>query len=134
MRHVEVVTATGRLCGLISDGVRVFRGIRYGERITPNRRFSELRDPQQAGNAPVSIFPQLPNRLTQVMGDVLKDVSQSEDAFLLNLWAPVNGDNAPVLVFLHGGAWVSGGGTALRYDGERLARESGAIVATVNSA
>jgi hypothetical protein len=71
MQHVELVTATGKLRSVIRDGVRIFRGIRYGERATPNRRYSELRDPFRAGNGPVRVFPQLPNRLTQVMGDVL---------------------------------------------------------------
>jgi len=59
MAETEVITPTGKLRGVVRDGIRIFRGIRYGERVNPNR-FSELRDPIQASNAPVSAFPQAP--------------------------------------------------------------------------
>jgi carboxylesterase type B len=91
MRSIESLTPTGKTRGFIRDGIRIFRGIRYVERVTPNRQFSESRDPQHAGNASVSIFPQSPKRLTNMMGDVLNDVAPSEDALLLNVRCPGKG-------------------------------------------
>ncbi|MEM5430372.1 carboxylesterase family protein [Cupriavidus oxalaticus] len=48
------------------------------------------------------------------------------------MWDPVNADSLPVLVFIHGGGFVSGGGSAPWYDGERLARAGNIVVVTVN--
>lgn len=56
---------------------------------------------------------------------------QSEDAFFLNLWAPDNAQGLPVLVFIHGGAWMSGGGSMPWYDGTHLAAQ-GMVVVNVN--
>ncbi|MEO7233902.1 MAG: carboxylesterase family protein, partial [Lapillicoccus sp.] len=38
----------------------------------------------------------------------------------------------PVLVWIHGGAWAGGAGSAPGWDGMRLAREGGVVVVTVN--
>jgi len=62
-----------------------------------------------------------------------------EDCLLLNVWAPVDATNAPVLVFVHGGgnvfgsaAEMLGDGVHRRYDGTRLAAHGDAIVVTLN--
>jgi len=60
----------------------------------------------------------------------------SEDCLALNIWAPAaalrrGGAALPVLVYLHGGAFNSGSGEVLLYDGEALARR-GVIVVTIN--
>ena len=79
----------------------------------------------------VPVFPQLPGRLDAAMGTVLQRNPQSEDAYLLNVWAPRDAHRLPVIVFIHGGAWTTGGGSAAWYDGSRLAAD-GAVVVTVN--
>jgi para-nitrobenzyl esterase len=57
---------------------------------------------------------------------------QSEDSFLLDIWAPEDAQDLPVLVFLPGGAFISGAGNVRWYDGARLAKEGSAVVVTVN--
>jgi len=79
----------------------------------------------------VPIFPQLPSRLECVTGLGGRVNPQDDDAFFLNVWAPVTGEGLPVLVFVHGGAWASGGGAVRWYRGERMAAE-GLVVATLN--
>jgi para-nitrobenzyl esterase len=63
---------------------------------------------------------------------LIKGVS-SEDCLYLNLWAPQASPTKPlpVLVWIHGGAFVSGGATVPVYDGEHLATK-GVIVVTIN--
>ena len=63
----------------------------------------------------------------------------SEDCLTLNIWTAATGDAAgdaaeaqPVLVWIHGGAFISGGTSQPVYDGARLAAETGAVVVTVN--
>lgn len=79
----------------------------------------------------VPVFPQLPSRLERVMGPGIADNPRDPDAFYLNIWAPADARDLPVLVFVHGGAWVSGGGAARWYRGEVLAQEN-MVVVTLN--
>jgi para-nitrobenzyl esterase len=64
----------------------------------------------------------------------------SEDCLYLNVWAPTVAPATatapaakplPVLVWIHGGAFINGGATVPVYDGERLAAK-GVIVVTIN--
>lgn len=55
----------------------------------------------------------------------------SEDCLSLNIWAPQDAKNAPVLVWIHGGALVSGTSSFDMYDGTRLAQQ-GVIVVSIN--
>ncbi len=56
----------------------------------------------------------------------------SEDCLTLNVWAPVDrNEPLPVMVWIHGGGYNNGSGTAALYDGSALARR-GVIVVTIN--
>lgn len=115
------------------DGVISVRGVRYGERLDPEDRFSALGDPSpERPQAPATVFPQAPGSLDWLLGPALSRMPQDEDSFLLDIWAPQGAKDLPVLVFLPGGAFISGAGNVRWYDGARLAREGGAVVVTVN--
>ncbi|MET1089929.1 MAG: carboxylesterase family protein [Arthrobacter sp.] len=115
------------------DGVISVRGVRYGERLDPEDRFSALGDPSpERPQAPATVFPQAPGSLDWLLGPGLARMPQDEDSFLLDIWAPEGAKDLPVLVFLPGGAFISGAGNVRWYDGARLAREGGAVVVTVN--
>lgn len=61
--------------------------------------------------------------------------SQSEDCWSLNIWAPADtepGDGKPVMVWLHGGAYILGSGSQPLYNGRRLAASGDVVVVTVN--
>ena len=47
----------------------------------------------------------------------------SEDCLYLNVWAPADAQNAPVVVFIHGGGNTSGGASCDVYDGEAIAKK-----------
>jgi para-nitrobenzyl esterase len=108
-------------------------GVHYGERLNPADRFSPVgaSGPGLRQSAPAA-FPQLPGSLDWLLGPALMELPQSEDAFQLNIRAPEDARDAPVLVYVPGGAFISGAGTGRWYDGERLAREGGCVVVTVN--
>ncbi len=57
----------------------------------------------------------------------------SEDCLTLNVWAPADagGKRLPVMVWIHGGSFENGTGTAALYDGSALAAE-GVVVVTLN--
>ena len=55
----------------------------------------------------------------------------SEDCLYLNVWTPVDAENAPVVVYIHGGGNTSGGASCDVYDGEQLAQK-GVVYVTIN--
>jgi para-nitrobenzyl esterase len=55
----------------------------------------------------------------------------SEDCLTLNVWAPAGASNVPVLVWIHGGALVTGSSKETLYDGARLAAH-GIVVVSIN--
>lgn len=57
--------------------------------------------------------------------------SPSEDCLTLNIWAPKGARRLPVMVWLHGGGYTSGSGSAALYDGRTLAAR-GVVLITLN--
>ena len=58
-------------------------------------------------------------------------VHYSEDCQRLNIWMPEHAVNAPVLVYIHGGANQTGGSTAPAYNGSAYAKR-GLVAVTIN--
>jgi para-nitrobenzyl esterase len=120
-------TRTGLVRGYFQDGVAVFKGIPYGQDTGPARfqppkpalPWQRIRDAMDYGATAPQSRP---------------DAASSEDCLVLNVWTPGPGDAArrPVMVYIHGGAYASGSGSAALYDGVRLARRRGVVVVTLN--
>lgn len=55
----------------------------------------------------------------------------SEDCLFLNIWAPDGGENLPVLLYIHGGAFAGGCGHEKHFDGP-VWPEKGVIAVTIN--
>lgn len=134
--QLELKTPFGHLRGLRSDGVASFRRVPYAEPPVGDKRF-EMPSvaPRWQGvrvaTEPGPIPPQLPSRLDAVMGAY--EAKQSEDCLHLDIWTTHKpGDLAPVLVFFHGGAFMTGGGSLPCYDGSVLAKENGLVVVNVS--
>jgi para-nitrobenzyl esterase len=56
----------------------------------------------------------------------------SEDCLFVNVWSPRGASKAPVMVWLHGGAFIFGSGGDSYYSGRHLAETYGVVVVTVN--
>ena len=121
--------------GLTGDRTRAWKGIRYaappvgGLRFRvpePPQRWTEVADATRFG--PVCPQPSFANFRIDL------GAAPSEDCLRLNVWAPADaepGDRKPVMVWLHGGAYILGSSSQPLYDGRRLAG-SGVVVVTVN--
>jgi para-nitrobenzyl esterase len=138
-----VDTADGRVRGIVSGGIAVFKGLRYGADTSGRNRFmppqpvkkwTDVRDHFAYGN----IAPQIPADRRRAYADlILNDLQpggMGEDCLVLNLWtpAPKAGANKPVLVRFHGGGFYGGSSNSPGGDGEMLARFGDAVVITVN--
>ncbi len=121
-----------------SDTVNVFRGIRYAAS-TEGRRFQRAADPQP-WSQPVaatqfgSECPQRPSPDVPVFASWENSVGISEDCLFLNVWTRGLGDGKkrPIMVWLHGGGYVTGSGSSNGYDGSRLAERGDVVVVTLN--
>ena len=122
-----VVTSNGPVRGRIEDGIASFRGVRYGADTATARFARPARpDPWTEVLSASDYGASAPQRGTEG--------AQSEDCLFLNVWTPGVGDGGgrPVMVYIHGGAYNSGSGSDLLYDGTRLAAWGDVVVITVN--
>jgi para-nitrobenzyl esterase len=137
-----VETAEGKVRGIVSGGVTVFKGLRYGADTSGKNRFmppqpvkkwAGVRDHFDYGN----IAPQIPADRRRAYADlILNDLQpggMGEDCLVLNLWTPkADSGKRPVLVRFHGGGFYGGSSNSPGSDGEMLARFGDAVVITVN--
>jgi para-nitrobenzyl esterase len=116
--------------------VRVYRGIPYAAPPSGDLRWKPPQAPaswegtRQAAE-PGDACPQPPYPTNGLYGSAPPPIG--EDCLNLNIWTPAKSanDRLPVMVWIHGGAFVHGTGAAIGYDGENLARH-GVVVVTMN--
>lgn len=124
----------GSFRGRVENDARHWRGIRYGQAPVGDLRW---RAPQAASDITEEVdavafgaaCPQPPSPLP--LGD---GIVQDEDCLFLNIWTPDAEARTPrpVMVWLHGGAYVFGAASQRTYDGARLAIAGDVVVVTLN--
>jgi para-nitrobenzyl esterase len=125
---------TGRLLGAVHGDVVAFKGVPYAAPPIGELRW---RPPQPApawrGLRPSDQYGAIPMQRLRSRDRGVGPPPASEDCLTLNLWAPVCEPRVslPVMVWIHGGGYATGSGTAALYEGAHLARQ-GAVVVTVN--
>jgi para-nitrobenzyl esterase len=136
-------TMSGALAGTTVDTdlgpVHRFAGVPFGtapvghgrfRRAEPVTPWTGLRSAATFGPSPVQAIGGPFSGL--VPGMTVAHVD--EDCLTLNVWRPARPSDAPrpVLVWIYGGAFVTGGSALATYDGARLCAEQDVIVVTVN--
>ncbi|HVU21471.1 MAG TPA: carboxylesterase family protein [Rhizomicrobium sp.] len=121
----------GILNGDTEDDVQVFKNIPYVAAPIGDLRWrAPQAGPHWTGARDATDFgpicPQNPGQYT-------KDLKQSEDCLSLNVWSPNTATSAklPVMVWIYGGAFVTGGSALQFYDGTDLAKR-GVVIVTFN--
>lgn len=117
-----VSTTTGPVVGQKINGVCAFKGLPFA--VAPRFRTAV---PPRSWSAPLpctSYGPLAPQR-----GHL--DGASEAACLSLNIWAPaITEKPLPVLFFIHGGAFITGGGAD--YDGAFLAAQGPAVIVTIN--
>ncbi|MBM7124427.1 carboxylesterase family protein [Dyella flava] len=131
--NTKVQIEDGWLQGASSAGVLSFKGVPYAAAPVGNLRW---RAPQAAlhwsGVRQAMVFgadcPQTPTP----GDDAVLQTRFDENCLFLNVWRPA-GDtrHLPVMVWIHGGAFVNGGSSAPIYAGSLLAKR-GVVVVSIN--
>ena len=124
----------GPVIGVQRDGVLSFKGIPYAQpplgvlRWTPPRPVEPWIEPLAA----TEFGPACIQRTRPSTSIYYSDVSPvSEDCLSLNIWTPDDAENAPVFVWIHGGALSAGSSREALYDGAAMARQ-GIVVVSIN--
>lgn len=128
-----IPSTSGRLQVDEVDGLIQARGVPYAsaERFAPPVPVTASADVVDA-TARGPACPQLPSRPAFVTGPVIDELEMSERCQVLSVTAPADATGLPVMVWFHGGAYVSGSGEAAKYDPDALVREGGVIVVRVS--
>jgi len=124
-----ITTASGQVEGFVRNGTLEFRGIPYAAPISGDARWS-LPQPAApwAGVLPAMHFG---GACPQAARYGLTERSDEENCLTLNVSLPIaKAAKRPVLVWLHGGAFVGGAASLYRLD--RLAKGMDAVVFSVN--
>ncbi|CAM2162217.1 Carboxylic ester hydrolase [Paraburkholderia sacchari] len=137
--HTEfrtVTTANGKIRGRVSRGVAEFKGVHYGASTAGANRFLP----------PQPVVPWTGVRDALALGNKCPQVDldypawvdsspSSEDCLALNVFAP-EGANAqsrlPVMVWIHGGAYIFGSASSPLYKCENLARLGNVVTVGIN--
>ena len=138
-----VETASGKLRGVVENGISRFLGIPYGASTAGANRFlppqpvaawAGVRDASRyQGHA-----PQAPDgaatrpELADFSGPP-DTTPEGEDCLTLNLWTPgLGAGRRPVMVWFHGGAFSYGSANSMRTRGNALCRRGDVVVVSVN--
>jgi para-nitrobenzyl esterase len=129
-----VATASGKVEGLeTKNGVLAFLGIPFAQPPKGDLRFA----------APVEVAPWVGVREATKSGpaapqpadasDPSSQYAQDEDCLNLDIWTPgVDGRKRPVLVFIHGGAFMVGRSGESTYDGANISKRGDIVFASIN--
>ncbi|WP_298291449.1 carboxylesterase family protein [Novosphingobium sp.] len=125
-----VATASGKVEGFVRNGVLEFRGIPYAAPVAGDARWS-LPQPVApwTGVLPAMHFG---GACPQAARYGLTERSDEENCLTLNISVPhaASAHPRPVLLWIHGGAFVGGAASLYRLD--RLARDADAVVVSIN--
>lgn len=122
---------TGKLQGVTTEGVTAFKGVPYAAAPVGDLRW---RAPKPAaawpGTRDASKFG--PDCVQGRMPGSPEPAPQSEDCLFANVWRPATAKTRlPVMVWIHGGAFVNGGSSSPETWGDAMARR-GLVFVTFN--
>ena len=131
----SVPVETGRLAGQVAHGIESFKGVPFA---APPVGALRWRPPLPAaaweGERDATRYAPACMQGGDAWPPATPTEPQSEDCLYLNVWRPASvaaGAHLPVMVWIPGGGWTDGSGSAPLYDGSRLAQR-GVIVVTLN--
>ncbi len=130
---VSVKLNQGELRGLELGSLSVFHAVPYAtaERFqAPDfaPKWTGVRDATQPG----AICPQSPSRVDFIMGAPKVKREMSEDCQLLSVYTPGLKGRRPVMMWIHGGAYITGGGQEQWNDAASLAKDGDVVIVTIN--
>ena len=128
-----VQTTAGPVRGETEGNVQVFRGIRFAQPPIGQLRFGPPLPviPWTDVRPALDFAPACP-QLVSIDPTENNNSVMSEDCLAVNVWTPrIDDTKRPVMVFIHGGAFVEGSARNTWYDGTALAERGNVVVITL---
>jgi para-nitrobenzyl esterase len=130
---VLVETTTGKVRGAIRGGIATWRGIPFARAPRfrpplPVEPWAGERDATRFG--PVAVQSRDPR--AAMMSGITDKIVISEDCLFLNIYSPAASGRRPVVVWVHGGAFIMGAGSQPLYNGTSFAELHDVVVVTFN--
>lgn len=124
---------TGTLRGDDDGSLRIFKGIPYASPPVGSLRWEPPAEPTHwTGTRDATAFGAVCPQPARPDGRMASgNQKQSEDCLFANIWTFEGARNAPVMLWIHGGALRVGSGSASFYEGSDFARD-GVILVTFN--
>ena len=130
---VPVKLHQGQVRGLDLGAVRVFHAVPYAKASrfqAPD--FAPPWDGVLDATRPGAICPQSPSRVDFIMGSPKIKREMSENCQLLSVFTPNLKGRRPVMMWIHGGAFITGGGQEQWNNASQLAQEGDVVIVTIN--
>jgi len=133
-----VSTTLGMLRGCAEEGLGVFRGVPYAAPPTTDARWKAAR-PHQGWDGvrdatdygPSAPQPWRPGGMPPLGEHGAPPFG--EDCLTLNLWTPgIDDARRPVMVWIHGGGFLTGSGNLPFYAGDTFARDGDVVAISIN--
>ena len=125
----------GRVIGsVLPDGTLTFRNVRYARPPVGKLRFQPPQPlPADASRVLNDLAPGRGCAQSMAKGWEHEYPPLAEDCLIVNVWTRgLERGRRPVMVWIHGGGFMGGSGSAANYDGARLAARGDVVVVTVN--
>jgi para-nitrobenzyl esterase len=133
---VLVETRRGPVRGVIEGDLAVFRGLPFARPPVGPLRFGPPEPPAPwSAVLDAARFGPSAAQNGALVGPLMSlGISRTgEDCLYLNVWTPApDRGRRPVLVWIHGGAFILGSGSQMLYNGATLARRGDVVVVTIN--
>jgi para-nitrobenzyl esterase len=128
-----VHTAVGDLRGTLEGGVAVWRGVPYAQQPVGERRFAAPAPllPWTGVRDAVEHAPLPLQSRSLVAGDRNDPKIRDEACLTVTVWSPDVSGSLPVMVWIPGGAFLTGAGQLQLYNGSRLAANGNVVVVNV---
>jgi para-nitrobenzyl esterase len=130
------VTSYGKLQGKQENGVNVWRGIPFAAPPVGELRFRAPQPPETwDGIRNASEFGPVSHQPADSRGTRFGGIAprHSEDCLYLNVWSPaVRDETLPVMVWIHGGTFVTGAGSQPQFDGTSFAERGNVVLVSIN--
>lgn len=132
-----VPTGHGPVRGTAGPAIDVWKGIRYAAPPVGDLRWRRARPPEpHDGVVDADAFGAVCRQERNPAILLRKDVRMDEDCLFLDVWSPsgaaADAARFPVMVWLHGGAYVFGSGSQALYDATDLVSGGDVVVVTLN--
>jgi para-nitrobenzyl esterase len=134
-KQAIVATKSGRLEGIIENGLYVFKGIPFAEPpVGPLRWMPPQPVKPWSGTRPAKEYGAIAPQTVMPIGPFVQvPQPQSEDCLFLNIFTPgLDKKKRPVMVWIHGGAFTIGSGSDPMYDSDVLPKRGNIVLVTIN--